>query len=89
MKETGKVDPGEIVIDEVVGQWLVCLVIVDNNHLGQYVVALLTFRVFDIMKPWPISIFDKRHDAFGVMMDDVIAGFLGMAVFFAVNYYVL
>lgn len=89
MAETGKTDPGEVVIDEVVGQWLVCLVIVDNNHMGQYFLALLAFRVFDIMKPWPISIFDKRHDAMGVMMDDVVAGILGAAVLFAVNQYVL
>ncbi len=88
MQETGKTDPGEVVIDEVVGQWLVCLVIIDNNHIGQYLLALLAFRVFDIMKPWPVSIFDKRHDAFGVMMDDVVAGALGAAVLFAVNTYV-
>jgi len=89
MRETGKTDPGDVVIDEVVGQWLVCLLIVDNNHIGQYFLALLSFRVFDIMKPWPISIFDKRHDAYGVMMDDVVAGIMGAAVFYAVNIYVL
>lgn len=89
MLETGKTDPGEVVIDEVVGQWLVCLLIVDNNHIGQYFLALLSFRVFDIMKPWPISIFDKRHDAYGVMMDDVAAGVMGAAVLYAVNQYVL
>ena len=89
MKETGKTDPGEIVVDEVVGQWIVCLLIVDNNHMGQYFLALLAFRVFDIMKPWPVSHFDKRHDAYGVMMDDVVAGILGAAVLYAVNSYVL
>lgn len=89
MAETGKTDPGEVVIDEVVGQWLVCLVIVDNNHMGQYLLALLAFRVFDILKPWPISIFDRRHDAMGVMMDDVVAGIMGAAVLFAVIQYVL
>lgn len=89
MAETGKTDPGEIVIDEVVGQWMVCLLIVDNNHMGQYALALLAFRVFDIMKPWPINIFDRQHDAMGVMMDDVVAGIMGAAVLFAVNQYVL
>ena len=89
MQETGKTDPGEIVIDEVVGQWMVCLLIVDNNHIGQYFIALLCFRVFDIMKPWPISVFDKRHDAYGVMMDDVVAAIMGAVVFYAVNQYVL
>jgi len=89
MEETGKTDPGEVVIDEVVGQWLVCLVIIDNNHIGQYALALLAFRLFDILKPWPICIFDRRHDAFGVMMDDVVAGIMGAAVLYAVNIYVL
>jgi phosphatidylglycerophosphatase A len=89
ISETGKVDPSEVVVDEVVGQWIVCLAIMDNQHPGQYILALLAFRVFDIMKPWPISIFDKRHDAYGVMMDDVVAGIMGAAVLLAVNYYVL
>lgn len=89
IRETGKTDPGEVVVDEVVGQWIVCLAIIDNQHPGQYILALLAFRVFDIMKPWPINIFDKRHDAYGVMMDDVVAGIMGAAVLFAVNYYVL
>lgn len=89
LTETGKTDPGEVVVDEVVGQWIVCLAIIDNQHPGQYLLALLAFRVFDIMKPWPVTIFDKRHDAFGVMMDDVVAGIMGAAVLVAVNYYVL
>lgn len=89
MEETGKTDPGEIVIDEVVGQWLVCLMITDHTHPGQYFLALLAFRLFDIMKPWPITLFDKRHDAYGVMADDVVAGIMGAAVLFAANYYVL
>ncbi len=89
MAETEKDDPGEIVVDEVVGQWIVCLAIVDTTHFGQYLLALLAFRLFDILKPWPISIFDKRHDAYGVMMDDVVAGVMGAAVLYAVNYYVL
>ena len=89
MEETGKTDPGEVVIDDVVGQWIVCLFIVDNNNIGQYLLALLSFRMFDILKPWPISIFDKRHDEYGLMMDDVVAGIMGAAVFYAVNVYVL
>ena len=89
MAETRSDDPGEIVVDEVVGQWIVCLAITDHTHMGQFMLALLAFRLFDIMKPWPVNIFDKRHDAYGVMMDDVVAGILGAAVLFAVNYYVL
>lgn len=89
LAETGKTDPGEVVIDEVVGQWLVCLLISNNYDMGQYILALLAFRVFDVMKPWPVSVVDQRHDAMGVMGDDVVAGIMGAVTLWGVNTYVL
>ncbi len=89
MERTGQSDPGPIVIDEVAGQWLTCMVITDHHEIGQFLLALLAFRLFDIMKPWPISIFDKRHDAFGVMFDDIAAGLMAAAVLIGVNYYII
>ncbi|MAU42000.1 MAG: phosphatidylglycerophosphatase A [Kordiimonas sp.] len=87
MKKTGQSDPGQIVIDEVVGQWIACLPIASGPNLPEFVLALVSFRMFDIYKPWPVSIFDKKdHSAFGVMMDDVIAGF--MAALVMVGFYV-
>jgi len=91
MKETRKTDPGEIVIDEVAGQWIACLPIAAMTSTtamspGPFILAFVAFRVFDIYKPWPIKIFDKRHDAYGVMMDDVIAGF--MASVFVIGFYI-
>lgn len=67
-----RTDPGQVVIDEVAGQWLVlCFTPLDAR---QYLVALLLFRVFDIAKPWPISWSERRyHGGFGVMVDDVFA----------------
>ncbi len=93
MAETGKMDPGEIVIDEVAGQWIACLPIAAMTSTiplspGPLVLAFVVFRAFDIYKPWPIKIFDQRHDAFGVMMDDVIAGFFAAIILIGFYTYV-
>lgn len=76
-------DPSEIVIDEVIGQWIALLPVIYGAWLLEisvltlwpgWIVAFLLFRAFDITKPWLVGWADKRDDAFGVMMDDVIAG---------------
>jgi len=76
-------DPSEIVIDEVVGQWIALLPIasiVSSRGLDPlalwpgWIAAFVFFRLFDITKPWIIGWADKRDDATGVMLDDVIAG---------------
>jgi len=76
-------DPSEIVIDEVVGQWVALLpaligafyMKVDLLALWPgWVAAFILFRLFDITKPWHVGIADRRDDATGVMLDDVIAG---------------
>lgn len=65
-------DPGEIVIDEVAGLWL--LLVALPFTLNGYLFGLLLFRIFDIWKPWPISLCDDKVDGgFGVMLDDIIA----------------
>lgn len=83
MAETGAHDPGWIVIDEVVGQWIALLPVVTGAwHVGLPVTnlwpgilaAFLLFRLFDIWKPGPIGWADRREDAHGVMLDDVLAG---------------
>lgn len=94
MAETGRDDPGEIVIDEVAGQWIACLPIAAMMStlplsLGPFILAFAAFRVFDIYKPWPIKIFDRRHDAWGVMMDDVIAGIFAAIIVTGFYRYVL
>jgi phosphatidylglycerophosphatase A len=76
-------DPPEIVVDEVVSQWLV-LMIAPLTWWG-YLAAFLIFRVFDTVKPWPIGWIDRNVDgAAGVMLDDFTAGayaFATMALF--------
>lgn len=71
-------DPGFVVIDEVVGQLLAFVfVAVFPLTIWSYVLGFAFFRFFDILKPWPVSYFDQKvHSAFGVMMDDVMAGLM-------------
>jgi phosphatidylglycerophosphatase A len=76
-------DPGEIVIDEVAGQWITLLpssYMFTRHDLPMIWPALVAgfifFRLFDIFKPWPISWADNKETAFGVMLDDVLAGIL-------------
>lgn len=72
----GKADASEIVIDEVVGQFIALLpfFLVGRADWLIFALAFTFFRLFDIAKPWPVSLADKRHDSFGVMLDDVLAG---------------
>ena len=76
-------DPKEIVIDEFIGQSLP-IYIYEISHGTEkffedsiyfYVIMFMTFRVFDIIKPFPVSYFDKNFkNSFGVIMDDIVAG---------------
>ncbi|MEZ5912030.1 MAG: phosphatidylglycerophosphatase A [Paracoccaceae bacterium] len=83
-------DPSEIVVDEVVGQWIALWplslglwhggaapwLFPDPGGIGAFVL----FRLFDIWKPGPVGWADRRNDALGVMLDDVVAGLLAALV---------
>jgi len=76
---TGSEDPGEVVIDEVAGQWIVLLA-APLDPIA-YAGAFLLFRLFDILKPWPVSFADKSiKGGLGIMLDDVLAGIYGAAI---------
>ena len=76
-------DPSEIVIDEVAGQ-LIALLPLSYSAWSMgleilrlwpgWIAAFVLFRLFDITKPWLVGWADRRDDALGVMLDDVIAG---------------
>lgn len=73
MRRSGKEDPGPVVIDEVVGQWLVLAVA--PMEMVWFLAGFALFRLFDIAKPWPVNIMDRRiKGGMGVMLDDVGAG---------------
>ena len=70
--ENNNADAPEIVVDEVVGQWLT-LVLVPPEFF-HYFAGFILFRIADIVKPWPANLVDsKMKSGFGVMLDDVIA----------------
>jgi len=66
------VDASPIVIDEVVG-YLVTLMLVPFSWKA-VAAGFVLFRIFDVLKPWPASSFDRVKSGFGVVMDDVAAG---------------
>tara|TARA_B110000467_G_C18040835_1_gene325780 strand:- start:39 stop:542 length:504 start_codon:yes stop_codon:yes gene_type:complete len=77
-------DPGEIIIDEFIGQSIPIYLYeishgtekTSNEAIIFYAICFVLFRYFDIMKPFPVSYFDKNFkNSFGVIMDDVCAGF--------------
>ena len=72
MEEKHGNDPGIIVIDEFVGQWISLLFL--PRILWIYVAAFMLFRIFDILKPFPANDSQKLKHGWGVMIDDVIAG---------------
>ena len=72
-RRTGERDSSAIVIDEVAGQWIA--VLLAPPTIAAYAVGFVLFRLFDVVKPWPISLLDRRvKGGLGVMLDDVIAG---------------
>lgn len=76
---TGIHDPGLVVVDEVVGQWIVLIFTPLNPFL--YLLGFALFRLFDITKPWPVNWADSRiGGGTGVMLDDVLAGLYALAL---------
>ena len=83
---TNTKDAGEVIIDEVAGQWLVLLCIPPNIDaaLFWYGAGFILFRLFDILKPWPVSAAERLPRGIGVMADDIAAGTLaGMVLLMA------
>ena len=83
IKDMDNKDPKEVVIDEFIGQSIpICLYEIahegtkeTNEVLTFYFIMFILFRLFDIVKPYPVSYYDKNFkNSFGVIMDDVVAG---------------
>jgi len=77
---TGEKDPDEVVIDEIVG-YLMCFVFIEPT-LKNYILAFLLFRFIDIVKPFPVNLFERIPGAYGVMMDDLVAGIMTSFILF-------
>lgn len=77
-REARTEDPSFVVIDEVAGQ-LLALALMPANLLHA-ALALLLFRLFDILKPPPIRSFEQLPEGTGIMLDDLAAGLLALLV---------
>ncbi|MDR1732459.1 MAG: phosphatidylglycerophosphatase A [Synergistaceae bacterium] len=71
-KETGKSDPPEVVIDEVVGMWLSLWALPPSFLIP----AFFLFRIVDILKPVPVCTAEKLSSGWGIMADDIVGGIL-------------
>ena len=87
-------DPGQIVIDEVLGQSIPIIYLLYLNQTNQisisieiyYLLSFIFFRIFDIYKPFPVSYFDKNHkNYFGIIMDDIMAGLYSMILIYLIS----
>ena len=84
-RESGREDPGQVVIDEVAGQWIALVACpVEIRHA---LLAFGLFRLFDIVKPWPARQLERLHGGLGIMMDDVAAGIYALLVGLIVHHW--
>ena len=101
IKNSKNKDPKEIIIDEFIGQSIPIYLYevshgtekLANEALIFYFICFVLFRFFDILKPFPVSFFDKNFkNSFGVIMDDVCAGFyvvLSLICFMVLSSYLI
>ena len=84
-KLTGEKDSSVIVVDDVVGQLIAMMFVMDNIIL--VFMSFIIFRIFDIFKPWPASYADsKMSGGLGVMLDDVFAGIYAAILICLIGY---
>jgi len=87
-------DPQQIVIDEVLGQSMPLILLLYLNQTNQisisveiyYFLSFVFFRIFDILKPFPVGYFDENYkNYFGIIMDDIMAGLYSMIFIFLIS----
>ena len=77
-RESGRHDPGFVVIDEFAGQWIALLGSPADWRHG--LIALILFRLFDITKPYPARQLERLPEGWGIVFDDVAAGLYALGV---------
>jgi len=85
-RELGKKDPGQVVVDEVVGQWIT---LAGAMHLNwkSWLAAFLLFRLFDIWKPPPVRQLEHLPGGAGIVADDAMAGVYAALVLYAAGWF--
>ena len=78
-------DDKSIVIDEILG-YLFFMIFFENN-INNVLFGFILFRFFDIVKPFPISLVDKKiKNSFGVMLDDIVAALFSGIILYLISY---
>lgn len=77
-RESGRKDPQFVVVDEVAGQWVALLACPPD--WAHALVALVLFRLFDILKPFPARQFERLPEGWGIVFDDVAAGLYALGI---------
>jgi phosphatidylglycerophosphatase A len=77
-RQSGRTDPGFVVIDEVIGQWIALFGSPADWRHG--LIALVLFRLFDITKPFPVRRLERLPGGWGIVFDDVAAGLYALGV---------
>ncbi|MCP4220436.1 MAG: phosphatidylglycerophosphatase A [bacterium] len=85
MKHFNKKDPGACTIDEVAGQMLSLLFI--PHTVAYYAAGFVLFRVFDILKPFPVNTAEKVPGGYGIMLDDIVAGLYALGILQLYRYF--
>jgi phosphatidylglycerophosphatase A len=82
-KETGVKDPQIVVLDEVLGYFAAVAFL---PFSWQYALAaLFLFRLFDILKPWPVSAAQRLGGGLGIFLDDILAGVMANLVLWGIH----
>ena len=85
-------DHKSIVIDEFAGMWVALLPVIyfassQNERITYAILALVFFRFFDILKPFPVSYIDQKYkNGFGIVFDDIIAGILAAVLSLIISF---
>jgi phosphatidylglycerophosphatase A len=85
-RNSGRKDPGHIVIDEVAGQWIT-LAGATAISWRALLFGFLLFRLFDIWKPAPVRQLEAIPEGAGIMADDIMAGVYGAVVLYLAGYF--
>jgi phosphatidylglycerophosphatase A len=85
-REIGKKDPQDVVVDEVVGQWMTLAGATVLNWKS-WLLAFVLFRLFDIWKPAPVRQLERLPGGLGIVADDAMAGVYGALVLFVTGWF--
>jgi len=78
-------DPGQVTVDEVAGQFITLAFLPVAPPIYLVIVGFILFRLFDIVKPYPIRDLEYLYSGLGIMADDILAGLFAGVLTFLIN----